>query len=222
MALNDYNDLLLAVPKWLNKRNLDGMAADFILLTETDLQAKLRSREMQITTDAPVSCASVNLPVDWLDATRLWMHGAHRSLDYCTVDELEEIRSCARPGAGPTHYSWTDHTIELAPAPSGELLLHMTYYRQIPRLSVAAPTNWLTARDMGVYLYGALVRASPYLMDDARVATWTAEYGSRIAALNASSQVALHSGAPLKRRIRGYGRGVNPLPWSASAGGLVQ
>jgi hypothetical protein len=215
VALNDYNDLLLAVPKWLNKRNLDGMAADFVLLTETDLQAKLRSREMQVTVDAPVSCGAVNLPVDWLDATRLWMHGATRALDYCTPDELEELRSRYACDGVPTHFSWTDHTIELAPVPAGEPILHMTYYRQIPRLSVTAPTNWLTKRDPGVYLFGALVRASPYLLDDARVATWASEYTGRIASLNLTSQVALHSGAPLKRRIRGYGRGVNSQPWSA-------
>jgi hypothetical protein len=216
MALENYNDLLLAVPRWLNKRSLDGMAADFVRLTETDLQAKLRSREMQVTVDAPVSCGAVNLPLDWLDATRLWMHGATRALDFCTVDELEEIRrQYACPGGMPTHFSWTDSTIELAPAPTGEMILHMTYYRQIPRLSVAAPINWLTARDMGVYLYGALVRASPYLLDDSRVATWASEYTGRVAALNLSSQVALHSGAPLVRRIRGFGRATKSPQWSA-------
>jgi hypothetical protein len=144
------------------------------------------------------------------------MDGATRALDFCTVDALEEIRHQHANTCGmPTHFSWTDSTIELAPAPSAELLLHMTYYRRIPRLTVDAPTNWLTDRDMGVYLYGALVRASPYLLDDSRVATWTKEYADRVASLNLSSQVALHSGAPLKRRIRGYGRGVNPVPWSA-------
>lgn len=217
MALGDYNDLLVSIPKWLNKRALDGMAADFITLTETDLQSKLRSREMQVTVDAPVSCGAVNLPLDWLDATRLWMDGATRALDYCTVDELEELRAAAPPGGTPTHFSWTDSTIELAPVPTGEMIMHMTYYRRIPRLTVDAPTNWLTDRDIGIYLYGALVRASPYVLDDARVATWASEYTGRVASLNLSSQVALHSGAPLKRRIRGFGRGIKSPQWSAQA-----
>jgi len=219
MALVDYNDLLERIPRWLNKRNLDGMAGDFITLTETDLRSKLRSREMQTTVDAPVSCSAVNLPGDWLDATRLWMDGAKRALDFCTVDELEEIRARGCPGGPPTHFSWTDSTIELAPVPTSEQLLHMTYYRRIPTLTVDAPTNWLTVTDIGVYLFGALTRASPYLMDDTRIATWASEYNGRIAALNGSSNIALHSGAPLKRRIRGYGPGVNPRPWSANAGG---
>jgi len=211
MALVDYNDLLTQIPRWLNKRNLDGMAGDFIMLTETDLEAKLRSRQMQTTVDAPVSCAAVNLPPDWLDASRVWMDGAIRALDYCTIDALQEIRATARPGLGPTHFSWTDSTLELAPAPADELILHMTYYRRVPRLSVDAPTNWLTARDIGVYLYGALVCASPYLMADDRVPTWTTQYAARVAALNISSQVALHSGAPLTRRVRGYGKSIHRI-----------
>lgn len=217
MALLNYTDLLDAVPRWVNRRALDGKAADFITLTETDIQAKLRSREMQVTVDAPVSCGAVNLPLDWLDATRLWMDGATKALDFCTPDQLIETRaaSAACPGGAPTHYTWTDSTIELAPVPTGEMLLHMTYYRQIPRLTVDAPTNWLTARDIGVYLYGALVRAAPFLLDDARVAVWGKEYDGRLAALNISSQVALHSGAPLTRRMRGYGRGINSPQWSA-------
>lgn len=219
MALQNYNDLLTAIPKFVNKRSLDGMAGDFIALTESDIQSKLRTREMQVKVEAPVTCASVNLPPDWLDATRLWIAGQHRALDYVTQDALEEMRGCQGgmvPGV-PTHYSLADNVIELAPVPTNELSLWMLYYAKIPTLSVDRPTNWLTARDIGVYLYGALVRASPYLLDDARVATWANEYTARVQQLNISSQVALHSGAPLVRRRQGYGRGVNPLPWGRTA-----
>lgn len=205
MALATYTDLLDSIPKWLNKRTLDGRAPDFIALAEADIEAKLRSREMQTTVEAPVTCASVNLPTDWLDATRLWISGSTRALDFATPDQLIELRSCTSGGGTPTHYGLIDSVIELAPAPTAELSLWMTYYARIPRLDVDHPTNWLTARDIGVYLYGALMQASPYLLDDARVATWEKAYSSRISQLNLSSQVALHSGAPLTRRVRGYG-----------------
>jgi hypothetical protein len=214
MALQDYNDLLTAIPRWLNKRTLDSMAGDFIALTETDIEAKLRTRQMQVTVEAPVTCASVNLPLDWLDATRLWIKGQTQALDFATPDEMIELRAAQGGAPGlPTRYGMSDSTIELAPVPPSECTLWMTYYARIPRLTVAAPTNWLTARDIGVYLYGALSRASPYLLDDARVPTWDREYSARLMQLNISSQVALHSGGPLVRRRRGYGRGVNPLPW---------
>jgi hypothetical protein len=215
MALVDYNDLLTSIPRWLNKRNLDNMAADFITLTESDIQSKLRSREMQVTVEAPVTCANVNLPLDWLDATRLWIGGQSRALDFSTPDDMVEQRAryVNTPGV-PTHYGMIDGTIELSPVPSTECSLWMTYYAKIPTLDADHPTNWLTQRDIGVYLYGALVRAAPYLIDDARVATWNTEYLGRIQSLNASSTVALHSGGPLVRRFRGYRRGPSPIPWA--------
>jgi hypothetical protein len=218
MALQTYDDLLTAIPKWLNKRSLDGMAADFITLTESDIEAKLRSRQMHVTVEAPVTCASVNLPVDWLDASRLWIAGQGRALDFATMDAIEEIRARHAGASGtPTHYTLVDNVIELAPVPSTELSLWMTYYARVPALDADHPTNLLTTRDIGVYLYGALCRASPYLIDDARVATWDREYTSRIQSLNVSSSVALHSGAPLVRRIRGYGHKRNAGPWGISA-----
>lgn len=216
MALTDYNDLLVAIPKWLNKRSLDGMAADFIALTESDIEAKLRTRQMQVTVEAPVTCNSVTLPLNWLDATRLWIGGQHKALDFVTPDAIEEIRWQQEAGGHPTCYTLVDNLIELAPVPTAELSLWMTYYARIPRLSADEPTNWLTARDIGIYLYGSLVRAAPYLIDDARVATWDREYTGRIQALNVSSQVALHSGAPLVRRFRGYRRGPQPVAWGAT------
>jgi hypothetical protein len=214
MALQDYNDLLTAIPRWLNKRSLDNMAADFITLTETDIQSKLRTREMQKTVEAPVTCASVNLPLDWLDATRLWIGGATEALDFATPDAMPELRARYGGAAGvPTAYGLIDNVIELMPVPAQECSLWMTYYARIPTLDVDHPTNWLTARDIGVYLYGALVRAAPYLIDDARVATWNNEFSGRVQAMNAASQVALHSGGPLVRRFRGYRRGPNPIPF---------
>jgi hypothetical protein len=219
MALVDYNDLLEKIPRWLNKRSLDGMAGDFLALTESDIQSKLRTREMQKTVEAPVTCPTVNLPLDWLDATRLWIGGATQALDFATPDAMPELRARygGAPGA-PVHYGLVDNVIELMPVPAQECSLWMTYYARIPTIDADHPTNWLTARDIGVYLYGSLVRAAPYLIDDARVATWDKEYTGRIQQLNASSQVALHSGGPLVRRFRGYRRGPNPIPfWGHTA-----
>lgn len=215
MALQNYTDLLEKIPRWLNKRALDGMAGDFLALTESDIQSKLRSREMQVTVEAPVTCANVNLPLDWLDATRLWIGGQPRALDFLTPDAMVEQRAHYSNAPGvPTHYGMIDGTIELSPVPSEECSLWMTYYAKIPTLDEDNPTNWLTARDIGIYLYGALVQASPYLMDDARVAVWDKQYTGRVQQLNASSQVALHSGGPLVRRFRGYRRGPSPIPWA--------
>jgi hypothetical protein len=212
MAIDTYAALIDAIPRWLNKRTLDGRAADFLRLAETDFESKLRTREMQKSVEADVDCPAVTLPSDWLEASRLSFDGASEPLKFATLVQILSLRgqrgdstAVDLPG-WPTHYGFNDNMIEFAPAPTGLMKLRMMYYARVPRLTAAAPTNWLTVRDPGVYLYGALTQASPYLVDDDRVATWSREYNGRIQQLNASSQIALHSGGPLRRRMRGFGR----------------
>jgi hypothetical protein len=71
------------------------------------------------------------------------------------ADALHPCRQRHRAGAGSVH------GIE----PVDDLLRP-----RVPVLDADHPTNWLTVRDIGVHLYGALVRAAPYLIDDASCA----------------------------------------------------
>lgn len=43
----------------------------------------------------------------------------------------------------------------------------------VTTLSTVNTTNWMLTNNPDVYLYGALLEAQPYLMDDARIQTWT-------------------------------------------------
>lgn len=43
----------------------------------------------------------------------------------------------------------------------------------VTTLSAVTTTNWMLTNNPDVYLYGSLLEAQPYLMDDARIATWT-------------------------------------------------
>jgi hypothetical protein len=43
----------------------------------------------------------------------------------------------------------------------------------VTTLSTSVTTNWLLTAHPDVYLYGSLLEAQPYLIDDARIATWS-------------------------------------------------
>jgi hypothetical protein len=78
----------------------------------------------------------------------------------------------------------------------------MVYYQQVPPLSNVTTTNWLLSKSPDVYLYGALVHAAPFLMDDQRINTFASFYSQRVEALNLDSDRAVHSGSPLVARPR--------------------
>lgn len=45
-------------------------------------------------------------------------------------------------------------------------------FRDVTSLSGSVSTNWLLTNHPDVYLYGSLLEAQPYLMDDARISIW--------------------------------------------------
>ena len=51
----------------------------------------------------------------------------------------------------------------------------------VTSLSDSNLTNWMLVNNPDVYLYGALLEAQPYLMDDARIATWADIYTTVVA-----------------------------------------
>jgi len=72
----------------------------------------------------------------------------------------------------------------------------------VPELTTSATTNWLLTKAPDLYLYGSLVHASPFLMDDQRIPTFASMYSTRFEALNDESKTSTHSGGPLVARTR--------------------
>ena len=56
-------------------------------------------------------------------------------------------------------------------------------YKDVTPLSDLNTSNWLLAAHPDVYLYGALVEASPYLMEDERTSIWAQLYAAAISTL---------------------------------------
>ena len=50
-------------------------------------------------------------------------------------------------------------------------------------------------------LYGSLLEAEPYLMNDARVQTWANLYNQAIARINTSDEESEYSGVPLSMTV---------------------
>lgn len=73
-------------------------------------------------------------------------------------------------------------------------------FRDVTSLSVSNTTNWLLTNHPDVYLYGTLLEAQPYLMDDARIATWAQIFDRVVAEVrrpNSSANLTNYSGLQL-------------------------
>lgn len=99
----------------------------------------------------------------------------------------------------PIVFTVVGSNLELAPIPDAVYSLELTYQQRIPSLSVGSPTNWLLTSWPNAYLYAALLAATPFIMNDARIAVWAQLYSQTIESING---VDWYSGSTMKVRSR--------------------
>jgi hypothetical protein len=87
----------------------------------------------------------------------------------------------------------------LVPTPDTGYTGELTYYGKITALSDSNTSNWLLAYAPDLYLYGALLEATPYLKDDERLATWSQLYTNSIGDIEVADQRASVSSTPIVR-----------------------
>lgn len=204
-TITNYSTLKSAVADYLNRADLTSQIPMFIQFVEADLNTRLRCREMVVRATTTNDEEFVQLPTDFLQALNLQIVDGKTPLRFVTLDEADQIKA-SQIYTQVIAYTLVDGAIELVPAPADNVQIEMVYYQKIPALSDANTSNWLLSKAPDVYLYGALVHAAPFLMDDQRVNTFGSFYSQRVEALNMDSDRAVHSGSPLIARPRGrYG-----------------
>lgn len=200
-AITNYSTLQSAVADYLNRADLTSQIPMFIQFVEADISTRLRCREMVVRATTTNDEEFVELPTDFLQALNLQIVGGKTPLRYVTLDEADQIKA-SQIYTQVVAYTIVDGAIELVPAPADDVQIEMVYYQQVPPLSNVTTTNWLLSKSPDVYLYGALVHAAPFLMDDQRINTFASFYAQRVEALNLDSDRAVHSGSPLVARPR--------------------
>lgn len=200
-TITNYTTLQSTIADYLNRADLTAQIPTFIQLAEADFNTRLRTREMIVRAEAQSSNEYVQLPADWLEAINLHIVDGAQPLRFVTLDEADYINK-QQIFTNVAAYSLMNGAIELIPAPGANIDIEMIYYGKITPLSSEVATNWLLTKAPDVYLYGSLLHAQPFLMDDQRMPVFAALYNSRVEALNEESMKSTHSGSPLIARAR--------------------
>ena len=171
--ITDFPSLRTAFEEYLARPDLTEYLPFFIQVTEAWLNRKLRTREMQATAGLLQLPGAYTLPVDYLE----WIGAIYTnpsirtplSLRFVEADSAE-FRYRYRPGGDPQYFTVLGDQLQTRSLKAGTVTL--TYYRQIPALTEAAPTNWLVQKAPELYLYGALSEAYRFQKDEARSTEW--------------------------------------------------
>lgn len=199
MSFTSYAELQTSIANYLARSDLTTQIPDFIRLAETRLRRDLRIREMlsSTTISTVASVATVSLPSDFLEARDFVVVGNPvQPINYLSPSLFNRNARSAEIGK-PMDYTILATTFQLAPVPDSVHTLKLLYYAKPEFLSSSNASNAFLVNCPDLLLYGALMEAEPYLMNDARLQTWAAMFTRGLASLTVSDQQGQYSGVPL-------------------------
>lgn len=199
MAITNYASLQTTIASYLARTDLTDQIPDFIRLAEIRLRRDLRIRQMMnaATTATTGGDATVALPDDFLEVRDLIVQSNPvRPINYLSPSVFSRNSRSTESGV-PTDYTILATEFKFAPVPDSAYTIEILYYAAPDFLATSNTSNTFLSICPDLLLYGALGEAEPYLMNDARLAVWSAMYDRGLAALNTSDEAAQYSGVPL-------------------------
>lgn len=203
MALTNYSDLKTSVANYLARSDLTSQIPDFISLSEIRLNRILRIRQMLETATAQTTGgdSTVGLPPNFLQLRDLFVVGNPRTpLSFLSPSAFTRDARADQSGR-PVFYTMNGAEFVLAPIPDTNYTISMLYYAKPEAMSDSNPSNVFMANAPDCLLYGALIEAEPFLMNDARLSVWSSLFASATQTLNDSDDASEFSGIPLTMSV---------------------
>lgn len=203
MAFTNYSALKTSIANYLGRTDLTNQIPDFITLAETRLQRELRTRPMLKSATATMTGGdnTVGLPTDFLEMRDLYLQGNPRQpVSYMSPSAFTRNARAEESGKC-IDYTILGSEMAFAPIPDTAYVLEMLYYYKPDALSDTNASNVFLANYPDALLYGALAQAEPFLMNDARIATWAGLYDSAIELIKTSDDSSEYNGVPLQMKL---------------------
>ena len=201
MALDTFSGLKTTIADYLNRDDLTSIIPSFISIAEAKFNRKLRVRQMVKRATATLDTAFFAFPSDFLQAKEFQLNtNPITYLEFITEKQGDLLRQDSFIASGqPKYYTIVGTQLEVIATPDSSYTGELTYYGKIPALSDSNTSNWLLAYAPDLYLYGALVEATPYLKDDERLGTWSTLYSNSLGDIEVADQRASVSSTPIVR-----------------------
>jgi hypothetical protein len=182
VSLTTYSELKTSLANWLHRSDLTSNIPDFISLCEADFNRKLRIRAMetQTTLTCVAGTATVALPTRYKQMKRIYVAGTPKQkLTFVSAEQLYNTYAGSIAGK-PKVYTIEGENVVFGPTPDSAYSVPVNYFSSFAALTDVATTNWVLTNCPDIYLYGSLVAAEPYILNDKRLALWKVQYDKAI------------------------------------------
>lgn len=205
MAITTHAELITAVGNWLNRSDLASIVPDFITLFEARVKRDLRARKVLTASVNVTADAFAFAPTGFGTLLSLAHDGPtyYGPLEIVSREKITDLKVSLGATGVPQAVAVVNSTGYFAPAPNATFAMKATYRSGLTALS--AGSNWLIATHPDIYLYGTLVEAAPYLIEDERVPLWESQLNTRLEDLYLFAQEEEFGAGPLTRQFEPIG-----------------
>ena len=181
----DFAALKTAVGDWLNvdtTRLPDAIRGDMINIVRRELLRKrdLRFGEISDTFATVASTRNYTLPTGWSRPLSLWYQNpdtlAITFVMFLNKDEFDLKFPDTTKENDPVNFTVWGSNIQLGKTPKRILTINRNYYGILADLTDADPSDRMTTDAWEVLLYGALVEASRFGIEDPRIPMWATRH----------------------------------------------
>ena len=214
MAINTYATLQTAVANWLDRSDLTDRIPEFIALAEARMNRNLRLSLMLNVDQTTLGGATAlvagtrdyDLPSGYLQMLDFHLRTSPiTTLSYITTENMNRMWAGSQQGRPKTYTIFSDNAsgtptkkVRLGPAPDTAYDYQIMFYKKIDALSTVNTTEAMLTDNPDVYLYGSLLEAEPFLMNDARVQLWAAAFKEAVDSLQEQDNKDRHSGSAMR------------------------
>ena len=201
MSISTFAELKTAAANWLDRSDLTDRIPEFISLAEARFNRVLRIRDMETVSTAISTAAGTreySLPTGFVQ-----MKEFHLTTDPLTPLAYITPEMMTRMWAGsakskPQVFTIIADNVRLGPNPDAVYTTSMLYYKTFTALSASNTTSDMLTNNPDVYLYGTLLEAEPFIMNDERVPLWLSAFEKAVSDIQNQDNKDRHSGSQLR------------------------
>lgn len=150
-----------------------------IQLFESEANRRLRVRQQETSTTLTTVNGDTTLPSDYLGHRRVtWLGSQSIDLEYVEPSFLLASYPTSPTGV-PQIFTIEGSTMHIRPVDDTASVIGFNYFAKIPALGTLAPldgtqTNWLLTAHPDLYLFGTMIEAELFAVNDERAPLWKA------------------------------------------------
>lgn len=176
-------------------------------MATSELNRRVRCRDMIVRSDATMNSQYTTLPSDFLDMKTIYLKTSPvERLEFVTNEEMASRKESGAytTTSKPMYFTVEGTAIEVLPVPTTTYTVEMVYYAKIADLTTTSSVNWLLTKYPDVYFYATLLHAAPYIRGDERMPVWANLFEKSLEQLKLANERSEFSGGVLKARVRSY------------------